>query len=174
MKNSAQSKLRVNAFELLRRPGTVKDVHLESDAESLSLVDDRLVHGRPVAIDLMCESLSDGIVVHGHVGAEFAAHCRRCLEPILGRIDVEVHELYQVTVTDPDAFPIENDQIDLVPMVRETILLELPDAPLCRPDCAGLCPVCGRDLNESRCDCPTDVPDARWSALDALRDQLPE
>ena len=47
---------------------------------------------------------------------------------------------------DPEAFPIEHGQLDLAPMVREEVLLGVPDAPLCRPDCPGLCPMCGADL----------------------------
>jgi uncharacterized protein len=89
-------------------------------------------------------------------------------------LNIEVHELYQLVVTDPDAFAIHNDQIDLAPMVRETVLIELPDAPLCRIDCAGLCPTCGVDFNVDQCGCAAPIVDARWAALDALRDLLPE
>lgn len=170
----AKNALKINAFEMLRRPGTVKTVGISVDPATLDLDDLRIVPGSEVEIDLSCESLSDGIVVKGHVVANFQGECRRCLKPIVGRIDADVNELYQVTVTDPDAFPIEGDQIDLVPMVRETILLELPDAPLCMVDCAGLCASCGKDLNEGECSCPRQVVDPRWSVLDALRDRLPE
>ena len=54
-------------------------------------------------------------------------------------------------------------------MVREEVLLGVPDAPLCRPDCAGLCPTCGADRNVGPCDCDTAVRDERWAALDQLR-----
>lgn len=174
MSGSGRHQLKVNAFELLRRPGTLKAFQFSVDPEAIALVDSRLVPGSNIEIDLVCESMTDGIVVHGSVSATFHGECRRCLTSLVGRIDADVHELYQVAITDPDAFLIEGDIIDLAPMVRETILLELPDAPLCRPDCAGLCPTCGTDLNAGSCECPTDVVDARWSVLDALRDQLPE
>ena len=55
------------------------------------------------------------------------------------------------------------------PFTRDAVLLELPLAPLCRPDCAGLCPTCGADLNEGPCACPPAEGDPRWAALDALR-----
>ena len=70
---------------------------------------------------------------------------------------------------DPEAFPIEHGQLDLGPMVREEVLLGVPDAPLCRDDCPGLCPVCGADLHADPCDCDTAVRDERWAALDQLR-----
>ena len=86
-----------------------------------------------------------------------------------GDLKADVHELYQVHVTDPDAFPIVGEQLDLAEMVREAVLLEAPTNPLCRPDCAGLCPVCGVDRNEAACSCDTTVRDERWAALDALK-----
>lgn len=164
----------VNALELLRRPGSLKDVACEVEPEVVELHDERLVPESTVDVDIVCSSLSNGIVIEGAISARFHGECRRCLAPVTGQIDTPVRELYQETVTDPDAFPIENDQIDLAAMVRESVLLELPDGPVCRPDCAGLCPVCGVDLNDGACGCSPPAPDPRWAALDAIRDQLPE
>ncbi len=172
--NVGRHQLKVNAFEMLRRPGTVKQFDFSVSPETIDLSDSRLVPDTDIEVELVCESMSDGIVVRGKISATFHGECRRCLMSLVGRIEVDVHELYQVTITDPDAFLIEGDIVDLAPMVRETVLLELPDAPLCRPDCAGLCPTCGQDLNSGSCSCPTDGVDTRWSVLDALRDQLPE
>ena len=62
-----------------------------------------------------------------------------------------------------------NGQIDLAPMVREEVLLAVPDGPLCRPDCPGLCPICGADLAEGPCGCDTTERDERWAVLDQLR-----
>lgn len=166
--------LLVNALELLRRPGSVKHIVLEADPTIIDLEMSILVPGSTVDIDLEAESMSDGVVVKGSIRAAFHGECRRCLSPLAGYIDVKVHELYQVEVTDPDAFAIIGDQIDLVPMVRETVLLELPDAPVCRPDCAGLCPQCGIDLNVITCECVMETIDPRWAALEGLRDILPE
>lgn len=181
--------LLVNALELLRRPGSVKQFSLEADPASLDIgmpdpdmsgtkTPDKattgIAPGSTIDVDLTVESLTDGLVVNGSVRAAFLGQCRRCLSPLEGFIDVEVHELYQLQVTDPDAFPIVGDQIDLVPMVRETVLLELPDAPVCRPDCAGLCPQCGIDRNTSSCACTTESIDPRWAVLEGLRDNLPE
>jgi len=166
--------LLVNALEMLRRPGTAKEVEVSLLPAALNLDDPRLVPGTEITVEVQCESLSDGIVVNGRIEAEIHSECRRCLQPVGSVLDIEVHELYQLVVTDPDAFGIQNDQIDLAPMVRETVLIELPDAPLCRIDCAGLCPTCGIDLNREKCGCAAPVIDARWAALDAIRDQLPE
>ena len=164
--------LLVNAAELLRRPGTERDVALEVLPADIDLHDDRLVPGAPIVARLHLESLSTGIVVDGEVRSQWHGSCRRCLVDVGGELVSEVHELYQLTVTDPDAFPIESDQIDLLPVVRDVVQIDLPIVPVCRPDCAGLCPSCGVDRNETACGCDTTATDDRWAALDALRDQL--
>jgi len=82
----------------------------------------------------------------------------------------EVHELYQRIVTDPEAFEIVGDQLDLRDVVRELLLLDVPSTPLCQPDCAGLCRTCGANLNDTACACDGPPADPRWSALDQLRD----
>ena len=166
--------LLVNALELLRRPGSERAVDLDVDPSLLDLVDPRVAPDSAIAVHLSCSSLSDGIVVEGTIDARFRSECRRCLMPIDGPIQAPVRELYQTTLTDPDAFPILNDQIDLGPMIRETVLLDLPEAPLCSADCKGLCPVCGADRNRTECRCVVDSRDPRWAALDAIRDRLPD
>jgi uncharacterized protein len=166
--------LLINAAELLRRPGTERRLQLDTTVEGIGIVDRRFDPQASVDIDLRLESLSDGIVVDGEVRAPWSDACRRCLGPAGGQVTVAVHELYQHVVTDPDAFEIIGDQIDLVPMVRENLLLDAPVAPLCRPDCAGLCPVCGTDRNVSSCDCLTEATDPRWDALSQLKTNLPD
>lgn len=166
--------LLVNASELLRRPGSVKSFDLDVQPSSIGLDSSLLIPDSPISVHLTAESLTDGVVINGHVRVAFRGECRRCLGAIEGYVDVEVHELYQVNVSDPDAFPIVGDQIDLVPMVRENVLLEVPEAPVCRPDCAGLCPQCGIDRNTQTCDCVLETGDSRWAALEGWREQFPE
>lgn len=162
----------VHAAELLRRPGSERDLVLAVAPEELNIVDERLVPGTPIDVSLHLESLSDGIVVRGSVAVVWQGTCRRCLRAVSDRDVADVHELYQVQVTDPDAFAVVGDLLDLAPMVREHALLSLPVGPLCRPECAGLCPHCGLDLNEGSCDGAVAPRDDRWAALDALREQM--
>ena len=161
--------LLVNVAELLRRPGSSRDDVLETTVAALGIEDPRLPDG-PVVLRAHLEALSDGIVVTGELAARWSGECRRCLAPLGGPIAVPVNELYQTRPKDPEAFPIENEQIDFQHMVREALLLDVPSAPLCRDDCAGICPLCGADRNEAPCSCDTTVRDSRWAALDALRD----
>ena len=166
--------LLINAAELLRRPGSERRFNLEPTIADLGIVDPRFDPDATVEVSLRLEALTDGLVVDGQVSAPWADSCRRCLAPAAGVVLGEIRELYQVVLTDPDAFEIVADQIDLAAMVREIILLDAPLAPLCRLDCAGLCPTCGIDLNTASCDCVTAVVDPRWEALSQLKVNLPE
>jgi uncharacterized protein len=168
------SVLVVNAAELLRRPGSERHLEVSVSLDELGIDDPRLVPHSDVAVVLRLESLSDGIVVDGTVDATWQGVCRRCLADTSGRLTSALNELYQHVVTDPDAFEIVGDQLDLRTAVRETVLLDAPATPLCRPDCAGLCPTCGADLNQGRCGCSEQVADDRWAALEELRGVLPD
>lgn len=163
--------LRVNAAELLRRPGSQKDVELQSSLVDLEVVDpSRFADDAVVDVRLRLEALTDGIVVDGELSVPWHGFCRRCLAETGGVQVSEVHELYQKVVTDPEAFELVGDQLDLRDAVRELVLLDAPSTPLCRPDCAGLCPTCGTNLNDTTCGCAAPPADPRWSALDALKD----
>ncbi|MDX2379832.1 MAG: DUF177 domain-containing protein [Acidimicrobiia bacterium] len=158
--------LRVNAAELLRQPGATSRIEARLEADALGIDHPALDGDIDVAIDL--DVLDDGIIAVGAVSARWASGCRRCLRDLNEVLVIEVDELHQIEVTDPDAFAIENRRLDLAPMVRESVLLELAADRLCRRDCAGLCPECGIDLNDGACGCDTEVVDDRWAALDAL------
>jgi uncharacterized protein len=159
--------LRLNARELLRQPGADRRITAELQAIDLGVTDDRATGS--VMVELTAVSSVDGIVVAGSISAPWRAPCRRCLSDVTGVARIAVDEVYQDDVGDDDAFQIEGDQIDMAPAVREYVLLELPEGPLCRDDCAGICPVCGIDRNRSTCGCDTSVGDDRWAALKDLK-----
>jgi uncharacterized protein len=164
--------LLVNATELLRRPGTERDIDIQIAAETLGLADARFHADDQITVTVHLESLTDGIVVLGSVDVPWHGACRRCLKPLDEHAVSEVDELYQTVVTNPDAFEIISDQLDLLPMVRELALLDAPEAPLCEPDCAGLCPVCGIDLNIGTCSCEAPALPSVWDVLDQLKGDL--
>ena len=159
--------LRLNARELLRQPGLSRQIQADLNATDLGVDDDRIAG--LVAIELEAVSSIDGIVVAGSISTPWLGPCRRCLTDVTGTAQIAVDEVYQDDVSDHEAFPIEGDQIDMAPAVREYVLLELPDGPLCRDDCAGICPICGIDRNQATCECDLTVRDDRWAALDDLK-----
>ena len=167
----------VNVVELLRWPGRTKEISVLVKASDFEFVDSRIVD-EPVEISIHLEGITNGVDVRGTARFTWNGECRRCLAPLSESVVVALDELYQPAVSDgppdPDAFDIENDQINLLPMVRENILLSVPLGPLCRVDCRGFCPNCGADLAQITCDCDNEVPDPRWSALDQIRGSLGE
>ena len=170
MSSSTTRALRINTVELLRQPGTRRTVEAAVAPVDLGIDDPRL-GDRMVGVELAVDATVDGIVVTGAVTVTWDDECRRCLRALVETSAVPVDELYQQHVSDPDAFELGTDALDLAPMVRDAVLLALAGPPpLCRPDCAGICPVCGADRNEAPCACDTEVRDDRWAALDALRD----
>jgi uncharacterized protein len=110
------------------------------------------------------------VTASGTLVAPWRAACRRCAKSVHGVIDVRVAEPYRrgAEPDDEDAYPLVDETVDLTDLVRDSIVLELPLAPLCRRDCAGLCATCGADRNEDPCGCRPDA-DPRWATLDALR-----
>lgn len=162
--------LRFNAVELLRQPGAVREVDVVVASSAIDVEHDRLTGD--VSVVIRAVALTDGIEASGSVSAPWSTVCRRCLTDISGVANADVDELYRPqrdgVALDADAVPIEGGQLDLGPLVRESILLELDAERVCRDDCAGLCPVCGVDRNDVECACDTSVSDNRWAALDEI------
>jgi len=166
----ASSPLLVNAAELLRQPGSRRHVDTAVPRDDLD-VDDPRLEGE-VRVELVAESTLDDVVVSGTLTVGWNDQCRRCLRPLHPDLCVDVEERYATAespAVNDHAFPIEHGQLDLRPMIREGILLAVTDAPLCRDDCPGLCPICGADLVDGPCGCAVAERDERWAVLDQLR-----
>jgi uncharacterized protein len=112
-----------------------------------------------------------GILLQADLEAEINLECVRCLTDFKQPLHVDFTELYafsQRYATDSGLIMPETGIIDLAPVLREYLLLEIPISPLCRPDCKGLCPVCGNNLNESQCYHNEDSGDPRLASLKKL------
>lgn len=165
------SRLLIDVSELLHKPGSSKPIRLEEEVSGLS-VDLAHVAG-PARIDLLAESIVEGVLVSGAVSGTVGQECRRCLTQTSDSYSVPVEELFVTgPVTEDDAYPVTGEHIDLEPMVRDAVILGLPLNPLCRPDCKGLCPQCGQDLNVKDCGHRPDATDARWEPLRRLLETM--
>jgi uncharacterized protein len=155
-------------------------VHLE-DEETFTLEPGGTVRARVERGD------DDSVHVRGHLAAGLSLQCGRCLEPFTFKVDQELDLFYlphrsdagtdeeeeDVELTDRDmvvAF-YRGGRLDLGQMVREQFFLAVPMKRLCRPDCAGLCPTCGVNRNQARCDCPPEAADPRLAGLRKLLDR---
>jgi uncharacterized protein len=168
----------VSVVRLRRVLGTRTEEERRGTLEAAEVVipfraaDSRIPAGSEVVCTVALESYFGGVMVTGTIRAPWEGLCARCTIPVGGELFVAVRERFcdeaPAGRPDEDAYPIEDDQIDLEPMLLDALVPELPLAPLCRPDCAGLCQHCGCDRNESTCACVAPV-DPRWANLDVLR-----
>ena len=126
-------------------------------------------------IELMRTARS--ILARGRLHTEVELTCSRCLSLFSCPLTLNIEEEYFPTIDvvtgasvplpdEPDSFTIdEHNIIDLTEAIRQYALLAIPMKPLCREDCAGLCPTCGGNLNQSSCNCLPKPVDPRWSKL---------
>jgi len=162
----------VQVAALRKQNGATRDERREGVIPGLGAVSVVVPEGASVVLDLTLASYPGGILATGVVRAPWRGECRRCGGPVAGAVEAEVRERYAPvgrTDRDDEAYPMDGDELDLEPLARDAVLLELPLAPLCTVDCRGLCPRCGANRNTDPCDCAPEA-DPRWSALDALRD----
>jgi uncharacterized protein len=121
------------------------------------------------------------IDVVGAIDASAEVDCTRCLEPVAQDLKIDFAASYvapenfasdkerEVSPADLDVDVLEDDRIDMKEVVREQILLNLPEQLFCKPDCKGLCEKCGSNRNLIDCKCDSEETDPRWEALKNLR-----
>lgn len=164
--------VRVGVADLRRRPGERRELRRDVDVAPVEVSGSRLAGDGRASVDLVLESLSDGIVASGTVTVDWTGSCRRCLEPTSGRSVAEVHEVFKDRpdeLGDPSAaaLPLDGDGVDLGPVIHDAAVLALPLAPLCDEACRGPVP---DDLPVATSDEPVErAMDPRWAALDELR-----
>jgi uncharacterized protein len=127
-----------------------------------------------VPAELTITRASTGTVFELAFRVRLHGPCYRCLEDAALELPISARE-YQATNPESDEMRtpyLDNDRLDLSAWARDALALELPDKILCKPDCAGLCPVCGKDLNVEPHDHGEPEPDSRWSALAELKQKL--
>lgn len=109
---------------------------------------------------------SRGIWVQGELHTQLTVECARCLTPFNYPVKLVLEELYSAPASTDTAYSVDDaGNLDLTPLLREEAILAVPIGALCRPDCAGLCPECGQNLNEGQCSCTHDVSDPRLAIL---------
>ena len=122
----------------------------------------------PIRLDLRIEGVGDGVLATGVAEVELRGECARCLTEIEASAEIDLQELFLFPGTDPDdteAGRVEGELIDLEPVLRDSAMLDLPFIPLCRTDCAGLCPTCGVNLNDDPDHDHGEAIDPRWADL---------
>lgn len=171
--------MQINVAQQLRSAiGTVKEYDIDAALDITGDGNASQVRGR---VGLM--RTDRGILVRGALATDVELSCSRCLTPFPCSLQLNIEEEYFPTVDvvsgvslslpdEPGLFTIDaNHELDLTDAVHQYALMALPMKPLCRPDCAGLCPLCGQNLNLGECRCLPPEADPRWSGLKQIFSQ---
>jgi uncharacterized protein len=169
----------MTTFSLRRlrlRPGEEHRDEVEVALEPLELGGERyLAVPDRVPGELAITRTATGTVLELRLRGRLHGPCQRCLADAVVERDLALRE-YQAASLDADeelrSPYVRDDQLDLSAWARDGLALALPEQILCRPDCAGLCPVCGRDLNVEPHEHAEERADPRWAALAELREKL--
>jgi uncharacterized protein len=169
----------LRSFDLVSGSGTRREI--EVPAAGLIIAAQRYVvdPARPAVVVDLSRSAS-GWFFRLRLSAEAVGPCSRCLEEARIPVEVDARE-FAAAGREPDAefdedFDCEYltaDRLDVTSWVRDCVAESLPTVVVCRPDCRGICPTCGANLNEGDCECPKEPEiDPRWAGLTALAEQL--
>ena len=164
-----RSGLVLETHELGRRAGTIKQVTRQAPApDGIGIAMIGVPPGSIIDLKVSLEAVVEGVLVTGTAEVELGGQCARCLEQIADSTAVDLQELYLYPgkeLDDEEASRIEDELIDLEPLLRDAVVLDLPFTPLCEPDCAGLCPTCGINLNRDPAHSHAEAADFRWAGL---------
>lgn len=179
-RNAPASPLVLDAKDVGRRPGAMHEVDLQPGAPADFGTDVLSVpQGQTMDLQVRLESVHEGVLVSGTVSVTATGACVRCLDAIDHPVDASFQELYvwpdrakhhrevDAEADEDEEHQIEDDQIDLEPVLRDAVLPSLPFQPVCRDDCPGLCSQCGARLEDDP-EHHHEQIDPRWAALEAL------
>ncbi|MGQ0841630.1 YceD family protein [Actinokineospora sp.] len=164
----------IDTRELGRRPGSSRPLRRAAQTTYPLGIDGVIAVpvGADVELDLLLESVVEGVLVTGTAAGPLAGECSRCLDPIADETEVDITELFaypdsatDTTTDDDEVGRLVDDLIDLEPVVRDAVVLALPHVPLCAPDCAGLCADCGGKWADLGPNHRHETIDPRWAAL---------
>lgn len=155
-------------FLLGAGPGHTHDTGF--DVPAIRVADDvDLAYVRGI---LRLSRTKEGVLVRGTLQVGVEDECYRCLEPTLREVNLDLEELYNYPTPKDAEFSLSDDGIlDLAPLIRAEVLIADSRGVLCRPDCKGLCPECGANLNYTVCTCADQAIDPRLESLKHLLDR---
>jgi len=158
----------IDVRDLLTQPGASRTVQVSEPVRGLGTELAAVPADRRIDAQLLLESVVEGVLVSGPVSGDMTLICARCLKTFQSDFRLEVQELFTPGAgAEDDEYPVNEGSIDVEPMIRDAVVLSMPFAPLCRPDCLGLCERCGGERNLGECRCEPEV-DPRWGRLSSL------
>ncbi len=162
----------------LEREGSL-EIRAEIPSDDPSWEGTELRFSAPLSVSGKAGWMASGeVLARLRLRGVLAQECRRCLEPVSVEVKEELTLVFSpMEETDEGEeegvrpLPDGPGELDLAEAIREELVLSQSPLALCRPDCKGLCPQCGVNLNEDRCECSSEELDPRWDALRALNEE---
>jgi len=152
------------------------DVDLEETVESDIIIS-------PIKARLKIIKIGSEVIVKGEVVADIKLQCSRCIAEFFNTLSVPVDVVYhpldelkgddrhEILSGELDMDFYSGDEMDLTTLMKEQILLNIPMKPLCKDSCRGICPICGKNLNEGDCSCLQEENESRFDILKKIFDQ---
>jgi uncharacterized protein len=171
--------MQINVSQLLQEPiGSTREHEVDAAADITG-------DGKEYKVKGQCRLMRTrlGILVKCALGTEVGLNCGRCLTNFRQPLKIKFEEEFLPTIDITSGLPLpqgdetgaftidEHHILDLTEPTRQYAVMAIPMKPLCRANCAGLCPKCGKNLNKGACDCPKQEIDPRWSQLTKLLDK---
>ena len=140
----------------------------------------------PVKGEVVFSNSGRHVIIRGGYTTSVEVDCARCLQPYKIDMDIPIEEEFQIAGHVPDLTVTEEEEelpeeerdplfvdnlFDLTELIRQNILVTIPIKPLCSDECKGLCPHCGKNLNDGTCECPPDTEGSAFAALASLIDE---
>lgn len=161
--------MKLEMAHLYGKSGASMPVHLSEQIEDSAAYPHIVGFMEPVRIEGILRNEDERFILEAKGETKVSLLCDRCLTPVATEIHFNIEERFSHTGRDDEETEtFSGDQIDLADYVKRGILEALPMKVICREDCKGLCPVCGKDLNTGDCGCDTTEIDPRFESLRAL------
>jgi uncharacterized protein len=163
-----ETMLQLDVAKLKRSPGESVSFEPMSDMPPMEMAGEKISFDGPVKAILNATNTGQTIMVEGTASGLLQLNCCRCLEPFSYSFEVPFTEIYTTAVEEAkeeEAIPFSGDILDVTSEVLKSLILELPMKAVCHEECQGLCPGCGQNLNQGKCECTVTEVDPRLSAL---------
>lgn len=162
----------VSIHDLKRQPGEMMEItRTFASPERIGIDVLAIEANASISIRGKVESVSTGVLASCTISSEALGECVRCLDPITYPLDVDIQELYfyaipaDLSEDEDEPLLISEEKIDLLPPIRDAVILDLPLQPHCSDECLGLCPECGEKVAENPTRHDHQIIDPRWAKL---------
>lgn len=168
--------MKINVATELKLAGKTTGRHFEEEMQPIDFGGHKLVFTMPLSVDIKYAFDGEGFNVVGVLSSELQMNCTKCNKEFNQPFSVDFSERFIKTSEEEaeelECYPFSGEEIDLDRMILDLIILNAPMYGQCKPDCKGLCPVCGCDLNITQCSCSRSLRNDRFAPLDELAQLL--